>query len=466
MDQEHWPLLDVVPDAVILTREDGAIVFANTQAEDLFGYARDEFTGLRLEVLMPERFRERHKEYRAAYCAQPVVRPMGSHFDLVALSKDGRELPVDITLSPIETANGLFLAASIRDITHLKSIERQLRDNLAEVERLKNRLKMENLYLRDEIKGSYDHQEIIGASDALKLMLHKIDQVAMTDATVLILGETGTGKELIARAIHSRSSRNDRPLVKVDCGALPTSLIESELFGHEKGAFTGAVTQEIGRFELAGGGTIFLDEIGELERRLQKKLLRVLQEGNFERIGSATPRHVDVRVIAATNLDLRRAMQEERFRPDLYFRLAVFPIEVPPLRMRREDVPLLVRHFVSKHQAKLRRKIEEIPEAVIERLKTYDWPGNVRELENVVERAMILSPSSTLVVEELYENVARPSVITGKSASMEAVERAYLLKVLEECNWLIKGERGAARRLGLKPSTLHSRMKRLGIQRP
>jgi formate hydrogenlyase transcriptional activator len=300
----------------------------------------------------------------------------------------------------------------------------------------------------------------------LKLLLEKVDQVAATDAAVLISGETGTGKELVARAIHGHSNRKDAPLVKVNCASLPSGLIESALFGHEKGAYTGAVTQEVGRFELADGGTIFLDEIGEIHQDLQTKLLRVLQEGAFERVGSGETRTVDLRVIAATNRDLHRAMREGPFRTDLYFRLAVFPIEVPPLRARREDIPLLVWHFISDKQAKLGKRIEQVSQTTMDRLTNYPWPGNIRELENVVERAMILSPGSTLIVEPLLQ-VVMPgaSFPEAKPGSADDVLRNHILGVLQECHWRIKGAGAAADRLGMNPSTLRYRMKKLGIER-
>ncbi len=354
MDDEqigHW--LEIMPDPVVLMREDGTIAFANSLAAKLLGYAADELVGLPLEMVVPERFRERHAELSAAYLARPSRRSMVGGRDLSALCKNGREVPVDISLGPIETAGGLLVAASIRDISDRKEEELDLRSALAEVERLRERLEAENFYLREEIETVYGFDEFVGKSDVLQLLLKKIDRVAATDATVLILGETGTGKELVARAIHAHSSRKDRPLVKVNCASLPSSLIETALFGHEKGAYTGAMTQELGRFELADGGTIFLDEIGEIRPDLQTKLLRVLQEGEFERVGSSETRTVDLRVIAATNRDLHRAMQEGQFRPDLYFRLAVFPIEVPPLRARREDIPRfgLALHFQEAGQA-------------------------------------------------------------------------------------------------------------------
>ncbi len=345
-------------------------------------------------------------------------------------------------------------------------MELRLRNGLAEIQCLKDRLSAENVYLREEVKRVHQPKTIVGESDLFQLMLKKVDQVATTDASVLILGETGTGKELIARMIHDRSARRLGPFVKVDCASLPPSLIETELFGHEKGAFTGALARKIGRFELADRGTIFLDEIGELPEELQAKLLRVLQDGEFERIGTSMPIRVDVRVIAATNRDLQKAMREDKFRPDLYYRLAVFPVEIPPLRMRRDDIPLLIWHFVAEKLVRLGKNVEEIPPAAMEWLMAYDWPGNVRELENFVQRAMILSPGPILVVEEILGQHAQPRVAQAGSEIMEDIDRRHILRILDECKWRVKGAGGAADRLGLKPSTLYSRMKKLGIERP
>ena len=469
-EQQRWELLKAIPDAVLLVRQDGTIAFANAQAEELFGYTRDELVALPLDLLLPERFRKRHSYQVAAYFTSPSVRRMGTRPELSALCKNGLEIPVDISISPIETPDGPMAITSVRDVSNHRELESQLRSALAEVENLKDRLSEENAYLLEEIHRDRMPKDIVGRSDLLSLMLHKVDQVATTDSNVLIVGETGTGKELIAWAIHNRSRRGDRPLINVNCASLPSSLIESELFGHEKGAFTGAIARKIGRFELADGGTLFLDEIGELHSDLQAKLLRVLQEGEFERLGASTTTRVNVRVIAATNRDLHRAIREERFRQDLYYRLAVFPVEVPPLRARRDDIPLLVWHFIAKKQGQLGKNIDEVSQETMERLVAYDWPGNVRELENVIERAMILSPSSALIVEQLD---ARPKpssldsrAVQAASASIADVDRAHILKVLEECGWRIKGEGNAAHRLGLKPSTLRYRMKKLGIRRP
>jgi transcriptional regulator with GAF, ATPase, and Fis domain len=301
-----------------------------------------------------------------------------------------------------------------------------------------------------------------------KEVLAQVEQVASTDATVLVLGETGTGKELIAKAIHNLSQRKGRPLIKLNCAALPKELIESELFGHEKGAFTGAIAKKIGRFELADGGTIFLDEIGEMPLELQPKLLRVLQEGEFERVGGTETKKVDVRVVAATNRDLESERQTGQFRADLYYRLNVFPIKLPPLRERRDDISGLVWFFVKKFNQKFQREVAKIPERLMARLEGYDWPGNVRELENLMERAMILSKGNVLNEEAFnfakQNNSDEP--FQACPLSLDQVEKNHILKVLEMKGWKINGENGAASALGLKPSTLRDRMKKLAIERP
>ena len=334
-----------------------------------------------------------------------------------------------------------------------------------EVARLKARLEQENLYLQEEVKTEHNFEDIIGHSQPMRKVLTALETVAPTDATVLITGETGTGKELAARAIHMLSPRRDHALVKVNCAALPATLIESELFGHERGAFTGAVARKIGRFELADGGTIFLDEIGDLSMDLQAKLLRVLQDGAFERVGGSHTIKVNARVIAATNHDLEKAQQDDQFRADLYYRLNVFPIDMPPLRNRREDIPLLVRSLVAKHRRKLQRHIVTIPQHVMDALTAYPWPGNVRELENVIERAIILSRGSQL---ELGESALRPPKAGRRpvSPTLQDVEREHIIDTLKATAWRVSGQWGAANRLGLKRTTLEARMKKLGIRRP
>jgi formate hydrogenlyase transcriptional activator len=309
-------------------------------------------------------------------------------------------------------------------------------------------------------------RRIIGDSRSFRSALDQVEIVAPTDATVLITGETGTGKELIARAIHEQSGRRTRPFVKLNCAAIPSGLLESELFGHERGAFTGAVAQRKGRFETADGGTLFLDEIGEIPLELQPKLLRVLQEREFERLGGTRTIEVDVRVIAATNRDLGRMVEERTYRDDLYYRLAVFPIAVPPLRERREDIDPLVRHFVERFAVRMRRPIEEIPAETLDALRRQPWPGNVRELENVVQRAVILSTGNRLSVSPDLLGAPRGRPAVDEPDSLRSVERAHVLKVLEETNWIVGGRHGAAARLGLKRTTLQSLLKRLGVAPP
>lgn len=335
-----------------------------------------------------------------------------------------------------------------------------------EISSLRDKLAKEKLYLEEEIQTEYNFEEIVGDSRALKLLLKDIQTVAATDSTVLVLGETGSGKELVARALHNSSGRRERTFVKLNCAAIPTGLLESELFGHEKGAFTGAIATKIGRFELADRGTIFLDEVGEIPLELQVKLLRVLQEQEFERLGSTRTIHVNVRVIAATNRDLGRMVEEQEFRSDLYYRLKVFPITVPPLRDRPEDIPLLVRHFAQKFAQRMKKRIETIPSEAMKALQTYHWPGNVRELENFIERAVILTQGQDLLVS-LAELKRTPSHTTNSgTTTLEQAEREHILKLLRETNWAIGGPAGAAARLGMKRTTLQSKMQKLNISRP
>ena len=345
-----------------------------------------------------------------------------------------------------------------------KIANQKLVEAVQEVESLKDRLEAENTYLQEEIKFEHNFQEIITQSTKFRAVLSSSEQVATTDATVLVLGESGTGKELLARAIHNISKRSNRPLVKVNCAVLPANLIESELFGHEKGAFTGAIAKKIGRFELADGGTLFLDEIGELPLELQSKLLRALQEGEFDRLGSTKTIKVDVRVIAATNRDLQKEVDEGSFRADLFYRLNVFPVFSMPLRERKEDIPLLTKHFVDRYSAKIGRKIISIPKRVINSLQGYHWPGNIRELENVIERSVILSSGKAL---ELGDWIPRTEsqAFTSDFDTLHEFEKKYIISVLQKTAWRVSGEKGAAKILGMKPTTLESKMKRLQIRR-
>jgi formate hydrogenlyase transcriptional activator len=350
-----------------------------------------------------------------------------------------------------------------------RDAELALRTALAENEKLRERLAAENVYLQTELVEAQVFGDIVGSSAVIRASLDKVRQVANTTAPVLLLGETGTGKELLARAVHAESGRRGRSFIAVNCAALPATLIESELFGHEKGAFTGASQARPGRFELADRGTLLLDEIGELDPALQAKLLRVLENGEIQRLGSTQPRKVDVRIIAATNRDLRRDVRDGRFRSDLYYRLSVFPIEVAPLRDRREDIPLLVWHFIQSRQRALKRTIRKIPKAAMTALQAYEWPGNVRELQNVIERAMILSAGPVLRVEEVLGSAGSGRGQGERRRATESLrdtERAHILEVLERCRWTIEGRGQAAERLGLNPSTLRNRLRKLGIKRP
>ena len=330
---------------------------------------------------------------------------------------------------------------------------------------LKDQLAQEKLYLEDEIRSEMNFDEIIGSSAALRRVLQQVETVAPTDSAVLILGETGTGKELVARAIHNLSRRKDRTFVKLNCAAIPTGLLESELFGHEKGAFTGAIAQRIGRFELANNGTAFLDEIGEIPLELQPKLLRVLQEREFERLGSTRTLRTDARLVAATNRDLSAMVDEQKFRSDLFYRLNVFPVRVPSLRERPEDIPLLVRHFAQQNARRSNKAIETIPTETMNSLVQYHWPGNVRELQNVIERAVILSTGPVLKVP-LSDPKARKAAGSTNHDTLEEAERKHITTVLGESNWVVGGPSGAAARLGMNRSTLQFRMKKMGIARP
>lgn len=355
--------------------------------------------------------------------------------------------------------------ASERDTLRLMLEERA--QAYREIDALKNKLKEEKLYLEEEISDQFNSREIIGNSPSLKAALKAAQTVAATDSNVLIFGETGTGKELIARAIHTLSSRKDHTLVRVNCAAIPTGLLESEMFGHEKGAFTGAIEQRKGRFELANKGTLFLDEVEDIPVDLQPKLLRVLQEQEFERLGSSRTLRVDVRVVAATNADLEELVAEKKFRSDLFYRLNVFPITLPPLRERIEDIPLLVHFFAQKFAKRMKKPIERIPTEVVTALSRYSWPGNIRELQNLIERAVILSRGSVLEVPlaELKQNV-RIAADQNGGITLEAVEREHILRVLREANWVIGGPTGAAARLGMPRTTLNNKMQKLGISRP
>ncbi len=441
-------------DAIVIVDSKRRINLFNEAAERIFRCPASEAVGKPLDRFLSPQFRLVFEDCLRAFREEGVAhRYLWAPEGITALRADGEEFSVEATISRFEIEGQELCTLILRDVEDRKRAEAEL-----------GRLKREMVYLQEELETVHGVGEMVGSGVSMKRVFEAIDKVAPTDSTVLITGETGTGKELVARAIHNASARRRSVFVKVDSSTLPAGLIESELFGHEKGAFTGAHARKSGRFELADGGTIFLDEVGELPLDLQVKLLRVLQDGTFERVGGTRTLSADVRVIAATNRDLEAAVREGRFRSDLFYRLNVFPIRVPALRERREDVPVLVRHFVMKYAARLGKRIEKIPQRGLDQLSSYDWPGNVRELENVIERAVILSSRSELELDEWLPR--RP----GDSApahlpSLAELEREHITRVLRLTGWRVRGERGAARILGLKPTTLEARMKRLGIER-
>ena len=446
-------LFEFSPDAIVATNQKGQITEANSQVERFFGYSRGELIGQPVEMLIPERFRNAHPGHRKEYNEEPRTRLMGVGLDLHGRRKDGSEFPVDIMLSTVESADGRIILSVIRDLSEKIRSQEEL-----------ERAEREKQYLEEELNTEHRFEDIIGESPALKKVLKQVETVAATDVTVLILGETGTGKDLVARAIHELSSRHARTLVKLNCAAIPTGLLESELFGHERGAFTGAISQKIGRLEFAHQGTLFLDEIGDLPPELQPKILRALQEKEFDRLGGTRTIPVDVRLVAATNRNLGKMVADREFRSDLYYRLRVFPIIIPPLRERREDIPLLVRYFVTKHARRMDKQIESIPSNVMKGLTKWDWPGNIRELENFIERAVILSKGPDLRIP-FAELEGPPEAPSKDDATLESTERQHIVGILRETRGVIAGPRGAAARLGLKRTTLNSKLKKLGIER-
>ena len=452
-EAQFHALFEFSPDAIIVSDSEGRITEMNARVERMFGYQRGELLGQFIDGLVPERFRHSHPARRKEYASAARVRPMGAGLELYGRRKDGTEFPADIMLGPVETEEGPVVLSVIRDLTEKREAEEALR-----------RSELQKHYLEEELSTEARFEEIIGESIELKRVLKLVETVSATDVTVLILGETGTGKEVIARAIHELSPRNKHVMVKLNCAAIPAGLLESELFGHERGAFTGAIDRKIGRLELAHEGTLFLDEIGDLPLELQPKILRALQEREFERLGSTKSIPVNVRLVAATNRDLAKMVAEGQFRSDLYYRLRVFPILLPSLRERREDIPLLVRYFVDHHSRKLYRKIETIPDETMRALTRWDWPGNIRELENFIERAVILTKGPVLRAP-LGELVMTEEPTSAKDSSLEASERQHILRILRETKGKIGGSDGAAARLGLIRTTLNSKMKKLGIQR-
>ena len=467
-------ILHSAMDAIVTFGEDHVIQLFNHAAETVFGCRAVDAIGHSLDMFLTDAFRQTlATTMRELTVGNERTRASGLPSGLHARRADAHEFTIEATLSFVVVRGRPLYTLILRSIEERQRTEQAL-----------GQLQSDATYLVEEIKSVHNFEEIVGQSRALRAALDKIQLVSPTDAAVLIFGETGTGKELVARAIHAQSQRQDRPLIKVNCAALPPSLIESELFGHEKGAFTGATEKRVGRFELAHGGTIFLDELGEMPLDVQVKLLRVLQEREFERVGGTKTIAVDVRLIAATNRDLEKAIVEGKFRQDLYYRLNVFPVRLPSLRERAEDIPLLVHFFAARFATKIGRPISRVPKEVMQRLIAYSWPGNVRELENVIERSVILStgttlevgaelpPHSQLATSSSASDVSLPHSVSrvtteasSEASSLAHLERTHILATLKQTHWQIEGQDGAARLLKINPSTLRSRIKKLGIRR-
>jgi formate hydrogenlyase transcriptional activator len=452
-EQRYRDLFEEAPIAYVHEDLESRFLSANRAAQRILGIGPDDVTGTVGLSLVPDTPEARRRAREALASLGRGADPGNVVLEL-RRKDDGRPVWVQWWSRP--DPGGIFTRTMFIDVTDRVLAERE-----------RARLEQQNQYLQEEIKSVHNFEEIVGRSPPLLAVLDAVGRVAPTDATVLITGETGTGKELIARAVHAASRRQDRPLIKINCAALPTGLVESELFGHEKGAFTGAIARRVGRFELADGGTIFLDEVGEIPLDAQAKLLRGLQEREFDRVGGKAPVQADVRVIAATNRDLLKAVRDKTFREDLYYRLSVFPIALPPLRARADDVPMLVHFHVGRFAARVGKRIERIDEDAMRLLCAYPWPGNVRELENVLERAVILAAGPVLEIDpELLPAPEPVEAATAAGSSLEAVERNHILTVLQQTRWVIDGAAGAAKVLGLHPNTLRSRMKKLGIARP
>jgi PAS domain S-box-containing protein len=464
--------MDNTVDAICARDKAGALLFWNRAfnkvCQNIFGV--EASVGLKTVELIPESQRGNIEHivdiWRRVFNGETVKESYAYTWP------NGETHFLETTWTPIQMDGRIDWAAEVtRDITEMKLAETELRRQLDQIKALQQRIEDQCNYLQEEIKSDHDFETIVGDSDAIKYVLYRVVEVAPTDTSVLIMGETGTGKELIARVIHNESQRNQRPLVKVNCAALPATLIESELFGHVRGAFTGAEAKRVGRFELADGGTLFLDEISEIPLALQGKLLHVLQDGAFERLGSSETLRADVRIIAASNRNLDKAVKEGRFRQDLLYRINVFPLTIPPLRLRAEDIPALVQHFVDQSARKMGKDIERVPAELIAHLQDYDWPGNVRELENVIERAVITTRNGVLKLADRLtpaepDRPLKPSAPRFKLQPLAQVERDHIQRVLAHTHGTIDGPKGAARILGLAPSTLRDRMKKLKIQRP
>src|SRR5690554_233620 len=455
----YGTIIDNAQDLIYVYNDKGDLLHYSESLTEQLGYSKEELDQMDmfdLDRCVTREFYDNHfKE----------LRTKDSHrFEWIITRKDGTKFPADITASHLEYYGEDYSCAVVRDITARKKRDLELYEALEEIKSLKERLENENEYLQEEISKNFNFNNILYSSDSYKKVLTQVDQVAATDTTVLITGESGTGKELLASAIHSNSRRKNRPLIKINCATLPKELIESELFGHKKGAFTGAVANKMGKFAHADGGTIFLDEIGELPVELQPKLLRVLQEGEFDELGGTKTIKVDVRIIAATNRDLKEMMRNGLFREDLYYRLNVFPIDNIPLRARKDDIPLLSQFFLEKYSAKAGKSFKRLATKAIESLMNYNFPGNIRELENLIERAVIVENGSTLGPGS-WIPTNEISAFKNDFQPFETKQREYIIEVLEYTNWRISGPNGAAAILEMKDKTLFAKMKRLGIEK-
>jgi formate hydrogenlyase transcriptional activator len=475
-ERQNQLILNAAGEGIYGMDTEGKTSFVNPAAERILGWQADELIGRNIHKLIHhsypdgEHYPDQNCHIFAAF-RDGEVRHVE---DEVFWSKKGKAIPVEYTSTPILEAGRLVGAVVIfRDISERKQAEERLRAALDEVQTLKLKLEKENAYLQEEYLIEHNYKEIVGRSSAITQVIQKIELVAPTDAAVLITGESGTGKELIARAIHEGSSRHDRPMIRVNCASIPRELFESEFFGHIKGAFSGAISDRAGRFELADGGTLFLDEIGEIPLELQGKLLRVLQEQQFERVGESVTRHVDVRIIAATNQDLRSEVETHHFREDLYFRLNVFPIVSVPLRQRQEDIPILASHFLKLACSKFGKSELQFTQGDMDRMLSYPWPGNIRELINVIERAVILSQHKRLhldfsISHQNRDSIQPPATQTATIHTEEELRQREvdnIIAALKQCNGRLFGHQGAAQALKVKPTTLASRIKRLGINR-
>ena len=466
-------LLDTAGDGFVVCDAAQSIVLINKQAERIFGYGEGELLGLSVQRLMPERYRARHEAAFANRLQNPTGMPV-RYVEAHGLCQDETEVPIEVRFTYTPLGDTIYFAGSVRDVTAQVAVREELQRRANEIERLKDALEQERDYLREEVRTTGRFGDIIGDSPALRMVLAQIEAVAKTNATVLVTGESGVGKELVARAIHTASARADAALVKVNCGSIPKELFESEFFGHRKGAFTGAVRDRIGRFRLAHRGTLFLDEVGEIPLELQAKLLRVLQEQEFEPVGDERTQKVNVRIVAATNRDLPTEVAEGRFREDLFYRLGVFPIAVPPLRERAEDILPLALHFLELAAQELNISRPDVPKSLASRLQTYPWPGNIRELQHVMERATILAGGGPLRAEMLSLPIAQrsarlPSHSSARpfasrlSAPSSADEASTIRAALEAHSGNIQQ---TARSLGLSRQALYRRMEKHGVARP